>query len=77
MLQFIGLQRVGQNLVNECFPGRSDGKDLPAMWGRPGFNPWVGKMPWRRKQLPTPVFWPGEFHGLYTPWGLKELDMAE
>ena len=36
--------------------------------GRPGFNPWVGKIPWRRKRLPTPVFWPGEFHGLYSPW---------
>ena len=34
---------------------------------RPGFNPWVGKMPWRREKLPTPVFWPGEFHGLYSP----------
>ena len=32
--------------------------------GRPGFNPWVGKVPWRRERLPTPVFWPGEFHGL-------------
>ena len=37
--------------------------------GRPGFNPWVGKIPWRRKRLPSPVFWPGEFHGLYSPWG--------
>ena len=37
--------------------------------GRPGFNPWVGKIPWRRERLPTPVFWPGEFHGLYSPWG--------
>ena len=27
--------------------------------------------------LPTPVFWPGEFHGLYSPWGCKELDMTE
>ena len=27
--------------------------------------------------LPTPVFCPGEFHGLYSPWGCKELDMAE
>ena len=27
------------------------------------FNPWVGKIPWRRKWQPTPVFWPGEFHG--------------
>ena len=26
---------------------------------------WVGKIPWRRERLSTPVFWPGEFHGLY------------
>ena len=31
--------------------------------GRPGFNPWVGKIPWRRARLPIPVFWPGESHG--------------
>ena len=37
--------------------------------GRPGFDPWVGKIPWRRERLPTSVFWPGEFHGLYSPWG--------
>ena len=40
----------------------------------PGFDPWVGKMPWRREELPTPIFWPGEFQGLYSPWGHKELD---
>ena len=28
-----------------------------------GFDPWVGKIPWRREWLPTPVFWTGEFHG--------------
>ena len=44
---------------------------------RPRFDPWVGKMPWRRERLPTPVFWPGEFHGLYNPWGHKELDTTE
>ena len=38
---------------------------------------WVGKIPWRREQLPTPVFLPGEFHGLYSPWGHKESDMTE
>ena len=27
--------------------------------------------------LPTPVLWPGEFHGLYGPWGRKESDMTE
>ena len=30
---------------------------------RPGFDPWVGKILWRRDWLPTPVFLPGEFHG--------------
>ena len=30
---------------------------------RRGFDPWVGKVPWRRKWQPTPVFLPGEFHG--------------
>ena len=31
--------------------------------GRPGFDPWVGKIPWRRKWQPTPVFLPGTSHG--------------
>ena len=47
------------------------------MCGRPVLDPWVGKIPWRRKQLPTLVFWPGEIHGLYSPWGGKESDTAE
>ena len=51
-------------------------KNQPAMQG-PGFNPWVGKMPWRKERLPTPVFWPGEFHGLCRPWGLQESDRTE
>ena len=38
----------------------------------PGFDPWVGKIRWRRKRLSTPVFWPRELHGLYSPWGRKE-----
>ena len=44
---------------------------------KPGFDPWVGKIPWRREWLPTLVFWPGEFHGLYSPWGGKESDTTE
>ena len=49
---------------------------------RHGFDPWVGKIPWRREGLPTPVFLPGEFHGQrslggYSPWGHKESDMSE
>ena len=46
------------------------------------FDPWVGKIPWRRKWQPTPVFLPGKFHGQmsltgYTLKGHKELDMTE
>ena len=33
--------------------------------------------PWRREKLPTPVFWPGESHGQYSPWGHKKSDMTE
>ena len=32
---------------------------------------------WRRERVPTPVFWPGEFHGLYSPWDCKESDTTE
>ena len=52
-------------------------KVIHLQCGRPGFNPWVGKIPWRRERLPTPVFWPREFHGLYSPWGSKESDTTE
>ena len=51
-------------------------KNLPVM-RRPGFSPWVGRIPWRRERLPTPVFWPGEFHVLYSSWSHKELDTTE
>ena len=48
------------------FPGGSDSKEFP----------WVGKIPWRRERLPTPVLLPGEFHGQkslagYCAWGHK------
>ena len=44
---------------------------------RPGFDPWVGNIPWIRERIPTPVFWPGQFHGLYSLWRCKELDTTE
>ena len=51
-------------------------KNQPAMW-----ETWVRSLgwedPWRRQRLPTPVLWPGEFHGLCSPWGCKEWDMSE
>ena len=51
-------------------------KNPPAMR-----EAWVQSLgwedPWRRKRLPTPVFWAREFHGLYSLWGRKELDVTE
>ena len=49
---------------------------------RPGFNPWVGRISWRRKWQPIPVFFPGKSHGQrslvgYSPWGCKESDTTE
>ena len=46
-------------------------------FGRPGFDPWVGKILWRRERLLTPVFWPGEFCGLCSPYDCKEFDTTE
>ena len=58
-------------------PGEGIGYPLQCSWaslvawmekihlqcGRPGFDTWVAKILWRRERLPTPVSWPGEFHG--------------
>ena len=49
---------------------------------KPGFNPWVGKIPWRRQWQPTPVFLPGESHGQRSlvgcsPWAYKVSDSSE
>ena len=54
------------------------GKESACQCRRCGFNPWVGKMPWRRKWLPTPVFLPEKSHGQrslagYSPWGCKRV----
>ena len=63
------------------FASGSEGKGS-ACNARGGFDPWIGKIPWRRAWLPTPVFLPGESHGQrslvgYSPQGLTELDTTE
>ena len=50
-------------------------KNVPAMW-----ETWVRSLGWEdleKGQLSTLVFWPGEFHGLYNPWGHKESNTTE
>jgi len=63
------------------FPGGSAAKNTPAAQEtrRLKFNPWVGKIPWRRAWQPTPVFLPGKSHGQrslvgYSPSSQKESD---
>ena len=72
--------------LKKCFPcplsSGSTVKNLPAMqemW-RCGFDPWVRKISWRRKQISngTPVFLPRKSHGQrslvgYSPWGCKRV----
>ena len=64
------------------FTGGTSGKQSAWQCRRHGFNPWVGKIPWRRAWQPTPVFLPGESHGQrnkvgYSPWGYKDSDSTE
>ena len=65
------------------FPGGSIGKESACKAGdRLGFDPWVGKIPWRKKWEPTPVFLLGESHRQgslrsYGPWGYKESNTTE
>ena len=56
------------------FPCNSAGKESACNVGDLGLILWIGKIPWRRERLPTLVFWPGEFYGLYSPWDRKESD---
>ena len=89
-------RQPSQCCIHHCWPGKlvqkhSSSSSLvaqmvrnPPALRRPGFNPWVGKIPWRRKwqHTPTPVFLPGEFHGQtslagYSPWSHKESDTTE
>lgn len=75
-----------ENVQNTRHSGDTSGKE-PAYrqcrrLKRGGFDPWVGKIPQRRKWQPTPVFLPAESHEQrslegYSPWGCKELDTTE
>ena len=63
-------------------PGGASGKEFACVCRRRKrrrFNPWVGKIPWRKEWQPTPVLLPGEFQRQrslagYSPWGHEESD---
>ena len=68
---------AGHCLTHLGFPYGSANKESTCNVGYLGLIPGVGKIPWRRERLPTPVFLLREFNGLYSPWGYKESDMME
>ena len=67
-----------QLIRGKGLPWWLSGKESACQCRRHGFDPWVRKIPWRRKWQPTPVFLPGESHGQrglegYSPWGCKRV----
>ena len=80
---FSSLSRLKDPQASGFPSGPVSGKESSCQCRRPRrreCNPWVRKIPWRRKWQPTPVFLPGESHGQrslasYRPWGSKELSV--
>ena len=68
--------------VPHGLPRQLSGKESTCQCRGHGFDPWLGKIPWRRKWQPTPVFLPEMSHGQrslvgYSLWGRKESDMTQ
>ena len=73
---------LGNEILNFLSHSGSDSKKIRLQSRKLGFSPWVRKIHWRREQLPTSGFLPGEFDGQrslagYSPQGHKELDTTE
>ena len=58
-------------------PDGSDSKVSCLQGGRPGFDPWVRKISWRKKWRPTPVFLPGKSHGWRSLVGLQSTGLQK
>ena len=79
------LLEMGKVSICEGFPGGTSDKEAAGQCRRLWTcecDPWVGRIPWRKKWQPTPVFLLRESHGQrslagYRPWGHKELDTTE
>ena len=59
------------------FPDGSEGKEYCLQSRKPAFDPWVGKIPWKREWQPAPVFLRGEFHGQRNLVGYSLQDNKE
>ena len=80
-LPAVGSHRVGHNwsdLAAAATYHWLSGKESACQCRRHKFDPWVRKIPWRRKWQLTPVFFPGKSHGQriledYSPWGYRRV----
>ena len=78
---FHGLAIVNSAAVNQWHSGKESACQC-RRHKRHEFDPWVGKIPWRRIWLPSVVFLPGKFHGQRSlagcsPWDHKESDTTK
>jgi len=69
--------KKGKAYIYVGFSDSSYGKESACNAGDLGSIPGLGRSPGEGERLPTPVFWPGEFHGLYSPWGREASDTTE
>ena len=60
-----------------AFPCGLADKESTCNAGDLGSIPNLGRSRGVKERLPTLVLWPGEFHGLYSPWGCKKPDKTE
>ena len=77
---FLDMYHICVCIIIYCilsFSRGSAGKEYACYVGDLGSIPGLGRFPGEGQQLPTPVFWPGEFNGPYRLWGHKESDMTE
>ena len=77
LMRKVGDHDLWLHTWGEGLPWGLSGKESTCQGRRPGSDPWVWRIPWRRAWQPTPVFLPGESHGQrclvgYSPWGCKE-----
>ena len=77
-ISYLKLKRLFIRRLDQCFhlSWWLSSKESAYQCRERRFNPWVGKIPWRRKWQPTPVFLPGKSHGQrslagFSPWGRK------